>query len=266
MEYTREGQKGREMENKEFFINCDGMKVHAKLDFPEEERGQYPLLILFHGLTGHMEETHILTAAVAAKDMGFAVLRIEFYGHGKSDGAFEDHTVLIWLSQAMRIVDYARNLDFVSDIYLCGHSQGGFTAILTAGLMPDRIKGLIPMSPAMVIQDGARKGNMFGISYNPDNPPDRFPFLDGRFLNSNYMRAARIAPVDECIRNYHGTVLIIHGTGDEMVPYQYAKELEDKYRKNGNEVRLVSIENADHCYTHPGDLEQMKEALKQFLS
>lgn len=26
------------MENKEFYINCDGIALHAKMDFPKEEK------------------------------------------------------------------------------------------------------------------------------------------------------------------------------------------------------------------------------------
>ena len=50
---------------KEFYIDSDGIKLHAKLDRPDESvKG--PLCILIHGFTGHMEEDHIIAAQMLA--------------------------------------------------------------------------------------------------------------------------------------------------------------------------------------------------------
>ena len=43
---------------KEFYIDSDGIRLHAKLDRVNENE-QGPLCILIHGFTGHMEEEHI---------------------------------------------------------------------------------------------------------------------------------------------------------------------------------------------------------------
>ena len=109
---------------KEFFIDSDGTRLHAKLDRPEgAEKG--PLCILIHGFTGHMEEDHIKAAQKAMNDAGVSVLRVEMYGHGGSDGEFKDHTLYKWVTNALAAVKYAKSLDFVTDLYLSGHSQGG---------------------------------------------------------------------------------------------------------------------------------------------
>ena len=49
----------------EFFIDSDGTPIHAKLEMPAGVSDSCPLCIVQHGLTGHMEERHIL--AVAAR-------------------------------------------------------------------------------------------------------------------------------------------------------------------------------------------------------
>ena len=46
---------------KEFYIDGDGTRLHAKLDIPEGVT-KGPLCILIHGFTGHMEEEHIIGA------------------------------------------------------------------------------------------------------------------------------------------------------------------------------------------------------------
>ena len=72
--------------DREFYIDHDQIPLHAKLNFPggELKAEKCPLLILLHGYTGHMEEPHILAISQAVTQIGWAVLRIELYGHGKS--------------------------------------------------------------------------------------------------------------------------------------------------------------------------------------
>ena len=78
------------MSTQELYLNDDGVRLHAKLDRPEGLE-KCPLCIVLHGLTGHMEETHIRAVAAAMNDLGIATLRVELYGHGQSGGSFEDH-------------------------------------------------------------------------------------------------------------------------------------------------------------------------------
>ena len=88
----------------EFYINSDGIRLHAKLDkAPGVEKG--PLCILIHGFTGHMEEDHIIAAQKAMNEAGVAVLRAEMYGHGGSDGEFKDHTLYKWVTNAISVVN-----------------------------------------------------------------------------------------------------------------------------------------------------------------
>ena len=245
-------------ENREYYITCDGMKVHAKLDFPNDQAEKMPLLIVIPGLTGHIEEEHIIAVAKAANEIGFASLRAELYGHGKSEGEFFDHTVMLWMMQAMRVIDHASSLPFVSDLYLTGHSQGGLTAVLAAGLKSEAIKALIPLSPAINIWDGAKKGELFGYQFDIKTMPEEFGMFDWS-LSTNYLRAARMLPVEEAVALYNGPVLIIHGTEDESVPYHYAQELAARYEN----AKLITIEDEDHCYNY--HLSQVIDAVKAFL-
>ena len=87
----------------EFYIENDGIRLHAKLDLPENT-DRCPLMILFHGLSGHMEEDHITAAKGTALSAGYAVLRVDQYGHGKSEGKFEDHTLFKWITGGMAAI------------------------------------------------------------------------------------------------------------------------------------------------------------------
>ena len=100
---------------KEFYIDCDGIRLHSKLEKPEG-LDKCPLCILIHGFTGQMEEDHLLAVQDAMVSCGVAVLRVEMYGHGKSDGEFKNHTLYKWIANALAVVKYAKKLNFVTDL------------------------------------------------------------------------------------------------------------------------------------------------------
>ena len=247
------------MDDRDFFIEHDGLKLHAKLDYPEGPLDRRPVLVLLHGYTGHMEERHIRATARTATDEGWVVLRVELYGHGQSDGKFEDHTVWKWVTQAVAAIDYARKLPFADGVALAGHSQGGLTAMLAGAFKRDQLKGLILLAPATVIWDGARNGSLFGGQFDPGDVPEMVELDGGRRLNGNYIRAAQLLPVEGAARDFAGPVLIVHADTDEAVPVRYAYDAEKLYRN----VELVIIRGDTHCYDR--HLEQATEAVGRFL-
>ena len=244
------------MHSSQFYIPDDGIRLNAKLDMPE---GSDRLVIVIHGFTGHMEETHITAVSRAFNDLGYATLRVDMYGHGHSDGAFRDHTLFKWMTNALTVIDYARGLDFAKEIYLCGHSQGGLLVMLAAGMRRELIRGLIPLSPAAMIPEICRRGEMLGIPFDPDNIPEELAF-DGRTLGGNYLRVAQTIRVEDAIDRYDGPVLIVHGDDDESVPVQVGIDAANRY-KNGT---LTLIPGDDHCYNR--HLDQVVGAVKAWMS
>lgn len=41
-------------------------------------------------------------------------------------------------------------------------------------------------------------------------------------------------------------MLLLHGTGDRVVPYQQSVKMCDRLVENGNDARLVLVDGADH--------------------
>ena len=240
------------------YIKEDGLRLNASIDMPANAGAKCPLVIVIHGFTGHMEERHILAVSRTMNEIGFATLRVDMYGHGHSDGAFKDHTLYKWLTNALTVIDYARGLDFVTDIYLCGHSQGGLTVMLAAALKHDCIRGLIPMSPACMIPELARKGELLGLKFDPDHVPDVLESWD-RELDGNYARVAQTIHVEEAIAKYTGPVLVVHGDEDEAVPVRYGIAAANAYA-NGE---LVLIHGGNHCYDR--HLDQVVDAVKAWM-
>lgn len=241
------------------FITDDGIKLNAKLDMPTNGATKCPLCLVFHGFTGHIEEDHILAVSKGLNEIGVATLRVDLYGHGNSDGEFKNHNLYKWLNNILTVVDYAKTLDFVTDIYMCGHSQGGLAVTLAAAMERDTIKALIPLSPAYVIIEGAKEGELLGQPFDPENIPDMLQSWDGRELSGNYIRIAQSIDLDAAIKKYTGPVLIVHGDADEAVPVEYGIEASKKFAN----CTLKLIPGDTHCYDY--HLDQAVDAVKEFV-
>lgn len=241
------------------YIDCDGIKLNAYLDMPKENIEKCPLCIIIHGFTGHSEERHIVAVQKALNEIGVATLRADMYGHGKSDGKFEDHTLFKWLTNILAVIDYAKKLDFVTDIYMAGHSQGGLSILLAAAMERDIVKAIMLLSPAVMIPEIARTGELLGLKFDPENIPDQMEAWDGRKLNGNYVRVAQTIKIEDFVEKYQKPVLIVHGDQDEAVPYEFSVKLSKQYKN----CKFVTIPGDNHCYDHR--LELVTEAVKEFI-
>ena len=195
-------------------IMDDAIAISAVLERPDTQPG--PLVLVLHGFTSNKEKGHTLAACRAMHDAGFATLRFDLYGHGETGGSFRDHTLYKWISNTLAVLEYARGLDFVTDIYLSGHSQGGLTAALVAGMAPDLIQGLILRAPAFMIPRGARDGCLLGFHFDPLRVPDEVEIASGVMLGGNYIRTAQTLHVEEAMDRFSGPVLIVHGDADDV--------------------------------------------------
>ena len=239
------------MTREEFYLTDDGIRLHAKLDRPEGLE-KTPLCIVVHGLTGHMEEPHLCAVSETMNDLGIATLRVELYGHGQSNGAFEDHDLAKWLHNLDTVTDYAKSLDFVTDLYLCGHSQGGLAVVIQAGRRPEEYKAILPLAPALMIPRLAKQ-------FPEDEIPDCFYFHEQR-IAQGYILANRALDVDAAIRNYHGPVLLVQGMADTTIVPQDTVDAAKVYEN----ATLVTIDGDTHCFDY--QLDKVVEAVKEFMA
>src|SRR5699024_4288083 len=175
------------------------------------------LVILMHGFTSNrgMEPSQLLyQLAQRFVAEGLGTLRFDFNVHGESDGRFQDMTVLNEIADGKAILDYARSLGGVKNIYLLGHSQGGVVASMLAGYYPEKIAKLALLAPAATLKDDALKGDTQGYTYDPQNIPDTLPIKKGLILGGFYLRTAQTLPIYEVASQYHGPVCLVHGLKD----------------------------------------------------
>lgn len=241
-------------------LDGDHGKLSAVLQTPDAQKN-YPLVIICHGFTGNKESLLLTSLADELEARGIASIRFDFNGHGKSDGDFQDMTVLNEIEDAKKVYDYASKLPNVTSISIAGHSQGGVVASMVAGeLGAKKIKAVVLMAPAAVLRDDAIRGNLFGVKYDALNPPAFVEIFGGHKVGRDYILTAQTLPIYETAEKFTGSALMIHGTGDVIVPYTYSLSYKKIYRHG--EVEL--LDKVDHSFN--GQEERVARTCAEFFA
>ncbi len=233
---------------------CDTMtidgskgKLWAELYKPQLNPGQRcDLVVLCHGLNCDHDFELMQRVAIQLRSQGFATLMFDFNGHGKSDGRFSEMTIPNEIEDLEQVLAYAQDLRFVDDIALVGHSQGAMVAAMVAGKHPEDIKAVALLAPASSVRDDIARGNLFGIEFNPLDPPDSLVLANGIALGRRYLKTALYLPIFETSAKYHGNVCIIHGNGDRLVPFTCSERFHQLW--DGSEY--YELEYYDHNFTN----------------
>ena len=242
----------------QMIIHDDGIELSAVLEIPENYTG-HQLAILLHGFTSAKDRPHNIRAAAAMRDAGFATLRFDLYGHGKSGGDFRNHTLFKWISNTMAVINWALEQGY-DDLYLSGHSQGGLVAALAAGIESDRIHGLLLRAPAFMIPQGAREGSLLGKTFDPDHIPKEIDVIKGLKLSGDYLRVAQAIHVEEMIDRFKGPVLILHGDEDDTVSLEDSKRFSKRYAC----CELIALNGESHHFDQ--NPERMETMIREWMN
>ena len=253
---------GAEAQTESVVIDGDHGKLQAVIHKPTLKQGErVPMVVLCHGFMGNMQSGLLIKIAELLQAQGIASIRFDFNGHGQSEGRFQDMTVPNEIVDAKKVIDYVSALPYVSSVAISGHSQGGVVAAMTAGeLGSDKIKAVVLLAPAAVLRDDAIRGSTMGATYDPFNLGEYVELFRGLKLGAEYIRTAFSLPIYETSAQYQGPALIIHGTGDRVVPYTYGERFHQIWPKS----KLQIIDRADHGFSK--EIEQVATSAAEFLS
>jgi pimeloyl-ACP methyl ester carboxylesterase len=253
---------GAQAQTQTVTIDGDHGKLHAVIHKPELKDGERcPMVLLCHGFMGNKEGALEKQIAALLQAKGIASIRFDFNGHGQSEGRFQDMTVPNEIVDAKKVIEYVSNLPYVESVAITGHSQGGVVAAMTAGdLGAEKIKAVVLLAPAAVLRDDAIRGSTMGATYDPFNLGEYVELFRGMRLGAEYIRTAFSLPIYDTAAKYQGPALIIHGTGDRVVPYTYGERFHQIW--DGSE--LVIIDKADHGFSQ--QIEQVAGKSAEFLS
>ena len=206
-----------------------------------------PAAIVSHGFMAWQDTVRPYAKELA--QMGYCAYCFDFCGgsvmnKGKSDGATTDMSALTEVQDLEAVIDYVQSLPYTGkELLLMGCSQGGFVSALVASKHPGLVDQLVLFYPALCIPDDARAGKMMLAKFDPKNIPERLncgPMKLGRCYVADVIE---MDPIQE-ISSYHGPVLIVHGTKDNIVKLDYSRQAQRAYPN----AKLHIIEGGAHGF------------------
>ena len=214
--------------------------------------GTWPGIVFLGGFGSDMSGTKATALEAAAITRGQAFLRLDYSGHGQSEGRFTDGTIGDWFTDALAIFDAVT----AGPQILVGSSMGGWIALLLALARPDRVKAMVgiaaaPDFTARLISEeltDAQRATLMrdGILYRPSEYGDPMP-ITLKLVEDGNSRLLLDGPVP-----FAGPVRLLHGQRDPDVPWQIALRIAE--RLESDDVRATLIKDGDHRLSRPQDL------------
>ena len=221
-----------------------------------EPHAHKPLLILCHGLPPAPAEKkpdpveedggYPALARRCAQALSIPVFHFNFRGTGESGGDFD---LSGWRRDLTAFLDYWEQGESVSDFILWGFSAGGAVSACVAASDP-RVKILIlaaspagfrELFPPEGLPELLTRFRATGIIRDSDFPPDPAQWLENIYAADPALHLSGFAP---------RPLLIVHGSGDELIPLRHAFKLFHA-AKAGRQLRIL-----------PGAIHQLRKEEK----
>ncbi len=237
-----------------YITSYDGLKLYGRLYVREENA---PVHIQFNGYRGNGIRD-FAGGLQLALSVGDNVILVDQRAHGKSDG----HNICFGVKErydVMSWIEFARSR-FGGDvrIWLEGVSMGAATVLMASDLnLPDNVRGIVADCPYSSPVDIIMKvgGDLTGLKHVT------YPFLmiaARLFAHINIRSSSAIRSVAET----QIPILLIHGTGDNFVPFEMSESL---YAANPDMITFVPIAGAPHAISYLVDCEKYTGAYHEFL-
>ena len=208
-----------------------------------------PAVAFFHGFTGTKVEPHRIFVKTARElaAIGFYVLRFDFRGCGDSEGDFSEMTIRGEVSDAIKSIDVLTAMPGVDPdrIGILGLSMGGCVAAFVSG-QDSRVKSTVMWAP-LSDDPPDRKNEILERVKNPPTPEELAlanPNIVGKAF---YEELPKISP-SATIQAFTGALLVIHGSGDDVVPVSHGRRYYELMREREALAELEIIDKADHTF------------------
>ena len=232
--------------SEEYSVSHDDKQLYGKITAPSDYKSKkLPTIVIAHGFNNTLEQYEMYSQLLAKQ--GYLVYSFDFYGgsrQSKSGGQdMLNMSVKTELTDLTQVMEKLRSEAFVdkSKMSLFGASQGGVVASLYAAAYPDRLHKLMLIFPAFVLFDDVKATYHELGSPDFDQLPDSLTHRNTT-LGKIYLIDALNIDIQAEQTNITAPTLIIHGTDDAVVPYQYAVQASQTIPN----AKLVTVEGGEH--------------------
>lgn len=253
---------GKPYKTEKFTCQNGELSISGKIYIPKETDGKLPTVILSHGYNNTMVSMQSYATDLAKN--GYVSVCFDFCGgatSSSSDGSTTQMSIFTEKNDLEAVIEAVCLMNYVDteNLYLLGASQGGAVSAMVAAELQEQIRGLVLLYPAFSAADDAR--NTYG---SLDDVPQTLEYMGMEIGRAYYEELFDYDPYNE-IGNYTGEVLLMHGTKDSTVAYEYSEKAVGVYPN----ATLVTFEGAGHGFqaeTLDSALEQIRAFLDNNLS
>tara|TARA_Y100000590_G_scaffold389589_1_gene464718 strand:- start:448 stop:1221 length:774 start_codon:yes stop_codon:yes gene_type:complete len=212
-------------------------------------------VVFLHGFKSDIEgnKPKALYKFCKKKKIGF--LALEYSGHGKSYGKFEDGTITTWTQDSKKLISKILKK---KKLILVGSSMGGWIGLNLFRTFKKKIVGFIGIAPAPEFLERLM-WNKFTSKVKKKLIKEKFHIFNrGGFeynISYNLIRDGRKNKIFNKIFNYKIFLTILHGKKDNVVPIFISKKIM-KIFKNAKK-KLIIIKNGDHSLSKKNNLRQL---------
>ncbi len=249
------------MKEKVFFENSKGNRLCGILSNPTGNKGK-PIIILCHSFSSNKGSTTNIRLERSLNINDSSTFRFDFYGHGESEGNFEDITISEGVDDVLSAVRFLKEQGYAV-FGLMGSSFGGMAALVAAasmdhlhmlvlkGPVSDYLGKLISQITRYPVEEWKKKGFIYYTSGDGRKLKLNYSFFEDAEAIHGYDAAAKIK----------SPTLIVHGSQDQSVPLEQSQKTA-RLIKN---CTLKVIEGADHAFSRPEHFEEMLNAISTFI-
>ena len=239
-------------------INLPEKHIYGKAYIPNNGIDRHPTVILCHGIGNTLNDPANFSMMFAER--GIAAYAFDFCNgteNAQSSGDPLQMTVHTEAEDLNDVIDFVKEQEFTDPdhLYLLGQSQGGYIVTETAPARQQELAGIILMYPAYNIPDLIQE-------HYPDRTavPDTVTMYDVT-VGRDYLLDAMEEDIEQDMRSYEGSVLLLHGSEDTLVPIAYSEHAAELFPH----AELIRIEGAEHGFFGPFALTAL-DACLQFIS
>ena len=221
-------------------------------------------VVFFHGFMSDMIGAKPTAIQKFCRKQKLDFLKFEYSGHGKSTGKFIEGNISKWTHDAKQLIKAKVKKDKI--LIFVGSSMGSWIALNLLQNFNKQIKGFIGIASAPQFLEELmwkkfskkiKKTIMKKKIYHLDHGGFVYPItkqliFDGR---KNKILSNKI--------NLKISMVLFHGTNDEVVPINFSKKIFNICKKS--KKKLFIIKNGDHSLSRKSDLKKICNELNYMI-
>jgi dipeptidyl aminopeptidase/acylaminoacyl peptidase len=245
----------------------DDAFITAYLTRPAGLAGALPMVVMPHGGPEERDQLNFDPIAQSFAAQGWLVLQPNFRGSGGYGHMFTEAGHRQWARRMQDDVTDAvhdvveAGLAKPDRIVIYGGSYGGYAALAGGFVTPDLYKAIVARAG---VSDLVRLLRL--EKYERDEDGIAYRIWSERIGDLSADGAAiRAASPIEHARDFRAPVLLLHGTGDFIVPVEQSRLMKTALEHAGRSVRLEEFEGEGHTHWSTAhETQQMNESIEFF--